>query len=155
MYLAVSPSDSYYASTRDGITVFLLILIPLSVAYYVAALLVDLSLQFTSRREKEAKARMKARGSRTDRQTKQGVDILRDEVSVEKTSDTGVNPMFLTDKGIVDRGDVVQALKQQVRPPEQVVWLVYRSQYINTMKALKEKSAEFAELRKMSQRLRF
>ncbi|RYE83574.1 MAG: hypothetical protein EOO65_03700 [Methanosarcinales archaeon] len=157
MYIAVSPSDSYYASTRDGITVFLLIIIPLSVAYYVAALLVDLSLQFTSRREKEAKARIKSRGRSKNvaehSRSKEGADILRDDAPVENSSDTGLNPMFLN-TDVTFGNEIVGALTEQVFPPDQMLWLVYRSQYVNTMKALKENARKYAELRQRLQRMR-
>ncbi|RYE83040.1 MAG: hypothetical protein EOO65_04555 [Methanosarcinales archaeon] len=167
MYLAVSPSDSYYASTRDGITVFLLILIPLSVAYYVAALVLDLVMQFKTRREANARVRKPdsksgrpavSSRSAVRRGTKMGVDILRDDVPADAESDNGgsLNPLFFKVDGTTAGGsadDIVLALREQAEPPSQTAWLMYRAQYASTMKLLKTKTEQFAGLRQRTARL--
>ena len=135
LYDAVRPTDVYYASSRTGITAFLMVLIVAGGVYFAAVFAADITGQYNDRRAAAATAaRAKSKGNfeltpRTNRRST-GFDAFRHDRPSATVTQTATNPMFLKEDGKADvQSALASTIADTLEPPSAALWNVVRDNY--------------------------
>jgi len=170
LYQAARPEDTFYSASRDGITGVVLAVIAISVLYWVAVVVVDVSSQFRTRVEEAAQGRARERLMRKKNKTKKKLvdegaklttklpdDVFTRGIGGKDTMEVTVsNPMFLkkdTGSAIVTADQAHSAIMEMDTPPDQLIWDMFRNTYTEQFTQIKALGEQLTSAKTENKRL--